>query len=78
MTLFEEYLPLADASIAVVPRGFVEQVLQGLEDLLEEVTLDETSLKHFVGFLGKTGKSENTTSIEFSSKRCPKGTLLTF
>ena len=35
-----------DASIAVVPRGFVEQVLQGLEDLLEEVTLDETSLKH--------------------------------
>ena len=52
MTLFEEYLPLADASIAVVPRGFVEQVLQGLEDLLEEVTLDETSLKHFVGFLG--------------------------
>ena len=54
-----------DASIAVVPRGFVEQVLQGLEDLLEEVTLDETSLKHFGGFLVKTGKSENTTSIIF-------------
>ena len=51
MTKKSSYLKL-DAGIAAVPRGFVEQVLQGLEDLLEEVSLDETCLKHFGGFLG--------------------------
>ena len=36
-----------DARVGAVPRGLVQQVLEGLQDLLEEVSLNKTSLEHF-------------------------------
>ena len=36
-----------DAGVGAVPRGLVQQVLQGLQNLLEEVSLNKTSLEHF-------------------------------
>merc|ERR1719347_858600 len=35
-----------NASIAAIPGGLIEQILQGLEDLLQEVSLDKSGLKH--------------------------------
>merc|ERR1719347_1924860 len=36
-----------NASIAAIPGGLIEQVLQGLQNLLQEVSLDKSGLKHF-------------------------------
>jgi hypothetical protein len=35
-----------DTTVAAVPGGFLKEILQGLQDLLEEISLDETGLKH--------------------------------
>ena len=35
-----------DPTVAAVPGGFLQEILQGLQDLLQEISLDETGLKH--------------------------------
>ena len=39
-----------DTRVTAVPCGLLEQVLDGLQDLLEQTSLDKTCLKHFVCF----------------------------
>ena len=41
-----------DSTVTAVPSGFFQEILQRLQNLLEEVSLDETGLKHFDIVLG--------------------------
>merc|ERR1719186_1541616 len=35
-----------DTTVAAIPSGFFQEVLQGLQNLLQQISLDKTSLKH--------------------------------
>ena len=41
-----------DAGVGAVPGGLLQQVLDGLQHLLQQTSLDQTCLKHFVGCEG--------------------------
>ena len=41
-----------DPGVGAVPGGLLQQVLDGLQHLLQQTSLDQTGLKHFVGCEG--------------------------
>ena len=49
------YLEL-DAGVGAVPGGLVEEVLQGLEHLLQEVSLHKPGLEHLGRLGGKSAR----------------------
>ena len=44
-----------NAGVCAVPCGFVEEILEGLQNLFQEVSLDKSGFKHFGDLLFNYG-----------------------